>query len=233
MKSLLGILSYVVAGMAGLGLASYLAGMVLKPSSAANLEVGKSKIESQVAKDLKVQKDSDIELVMNRIENANLSENLLAQAAKPQAAKQAEEKTQDDIIIDGQKQNTIDLKFLNEEYKYDETDRKDPFAPYEAPRAVFNSTQPIGPMLPLQRFNVEELSVQGIIWGVENPTAMVVAPDKKIYYVKEREKIGKNNGYIAQIREGEVVIVESFLYNGEITSQVKILPIDTVSNSKK
>ncbi|MEC9282273.1 MAG: pilus assembly protein PilP [Bdellovibrionota bacterium] len=228
MKSILGVLSYLIAGLAGLGLASYIAGMVLKPSSAAIVE-SPTLVSSDAIERKRDDISSKVVQIQQQIDNAKTDENLIAQAGNTKPANSAG----DDIIIDGQDQNTIDLKFLNEEYKYNASERKDPFKPYEAPRAVFNSTQPIGPMLPLQRFNVEELSVQGIIWGVENPTAMVMAPDKKIYYVKEREKIGKNNGYIAQIREGEVVIVESFLYEGEITSQVKILPIDTVSNAKK
>lgn len=130
------------------------------------------------------------------------------------------------ILIEGENKPSIDIRFLNEKYNYDPKNKKDPFRPYQAPRAVFNAETPIGPVLPLQKFNVEDLKVKGIIWGVENPTAMIIAPDNEVYYVREREKVGNNNGYIAQIRDGEIVIVESFMFGGEITSQVKILPLD-------
>lgn len=222
MKSLLSIFSYLIAGLSGLGLSAYVATQFLEPVKA---EVVKPDVEAK--KVAKRAKRIEKELLKPNIKKVLIAQNTVPTPPPAKSPNQAPMNSPNqDIVVEGQKKQNFDFRNLREEFFYDPKGKRDPFAPYEAPRAVINSSKPIGPVQPLQKFGIEQLSVQGIIWGVEDPVAMIEAPNAKVYYVREREKIGNNNGYVAQIREGEVVIVETFMHRGNITSQVKILPLE-------
>lgn len=88
-------------------------------------------------------------------------------------------------------------------------------------------SEPAGPLLPLQRFDLDEISLIGIMWDVADPKAMFKDPGNKIHIVGKDQRIGKNNGYIAVIREGEVVVVETARINGELTYTTRIKQLAT------
>jgi type IV pilus assembly protein PilP len=103
-----------------------------------------------------------------------------------------------------------------EPFIYDPKGRRDPFRPYtEVLVTEGEPGSPAGPVLPLQRFDLDQLRLIGIIWDVAEPKAMFLDPNSRIYTVGRDERIGPNNGYIAAIREGEVVVVESIRRRGE------------------
>ena len=102
-----------------------------------------------------------------------------------------------------------------EPFIYDPRNRKDPFRPYiEVSPSEQGEIQ--GPLLPLQRFDLNEIRLMGIIWDVEEPKAMFLDPSKTMHIIGRNERIGRNNGYLAVIREGEVVVVEATRKEDEI-----------------
>lgn len=211
MKALQSLLIYLFTGVAGVSTAAYFASVFMAHSQA------EEKIENTAS----LEKKSLVKVPELKLEEA------ITIAQNQKVTKPNENELDKDIVVEGEKDNKFQaLDVLRNSFEYDPKGKRDPFAPYETPRAVINSLKPFGPVQPLQKFAVNQLQVKGIIWGVDDPVAMINTPDGEVYYVRERQKIGSNNGYVAQIREGEVVIVESFMFRGNITSQVKILPLN-------
>jgi type IV pilus assembly protein PilP len=134
-------------------------------------------------------------------------------------AKGAEKKS----IVDNRRLQD-ELSAFTEPFIYDPEGRRDPFLP---PSQGVGETGegPFGPLLPLQRFDLKDLLLIGIIWEVNDPRAMFLDPNKKVHYLGVDDRIGRNNGYIAVIREGEVVVVETVEIRGEQAFTTQILKI--------
>lgn len=111
-----------------------------------------------------------------------------------------------------------------EPFLYDPKGRRDPFRPYSESRGP-EEGELSGPLLPLQRFDLDQLKLTGIIWDVGDPKAMFVDPKGQIHVVRRDERIGRRNGYIAVIREGEVVVVEALNINGDLMYSTRVLRI--------
>ncbi|HEX4923546.1 MAG TPA: pilus assembly protein PilP [Bdellovibrionales bacterium] len=125
----------------------------------------------------------------------------------------------------GEEVRTI-LQGIFEDYKYDPVGKRDPFSPYLAPKAAAEC----GPFQDcdtgaLERFALDQLKLVGIIWDVKTPKAMFTDPGGKTHVVNEQDKVGRNNGYIAEIREGEVVVIEKFYNLGRFTYQTQVLKL--------
>lgn len=112
-----------------------------------------------------------------------------------------------------------------EDFNYMPQGKRDPFQPIESLRF---SGDLLGPTFPLQKFDLDQLRLIGIIWNVRMPKAMILDPAGKGYIVKLKERIGRNNGYIARIREGEIVVVESIMdTDGRFKYTSKIIKLAT------
>lgn len=112
------------------------------------------------------------------------------------------------------------LSGIIEDYNYNADGKRDPFVPVENPGSGFAA----GPIFPLQGYDLDQLKLVGIIWDVRYPKAMVLDPTGKGYVVKVGDRIGRNNGRIARVRESELVVVESFKdQSGKVSYQTKIL----------
>ena len=105
-------------------------------------------------------------------------------------------------------------------YVYDPTGRRDPFRPYR----MIRSDRTVGPIIePLQTYDIDQLSIVGILWEVRAPRALVKDSDGNLHTVVKNTKIGRNNGYVAAIREGEVVVVETLEEDGKSYKRTKVL----------
>ena len=62
----------------------------------------------------------------------------------------------------------------------------------------------------LQNFDVSDLRLTAIVWGISEPRATIVAPDGKSYIVKTGSFIGKNWGKISRILPDKIEIVETY-----------------------
>lgn len=117
------------------------------------------------------------------------------------------------------------LEGFVEDNNYAPQDKRDPFFPFlmlQKIKIVNEKEQEV--LEPLQQFALNELKVIGIIWDVGKPKALVVDPKGKSHIISESAKLGKDFGYVAAIREGEVIIIEEQLdTNGKRTYLTKIL----------
>ncbi len=115
---------------------------------------------------------------------------------------------------------------MDQDFIYDPSGRRDPFKPYfsvekqyTAPPVQLTDGAPAASDLPFLRNDVDRGSglesedvakfrLVGIMWDVNDPKAMVQSAGGKTYLVHKQTRIGRNNGYVAAIREGELVVVE-------------------------
>lgn len=115
------------------------------------------------------------------------------------------------------------VSFL-EPYVYDLREgRRNPFRPPQLSDGVLADT--ILPGAPLERYELDELKLAGIMWDVKSPKAMIVDPHGEVHILGKDDRIGRKHGYIAVIREGEVVVVETTTFNGENAYSTRVLRI--------
>lgn len=95
-----------------------------------------------------------------------------------------------------------------EEWSYSSAGKRDPFRSYlkelDAPQSGIASRC----STPLGRFDVEQLRLVAVVTGLEDPVAMVEAPNGIGYSVRRGACIGKNGGVISVVRNGELVVSE-------------------------
>lgn len=100
-------------------------------------------------------------------------------------------------------------------YVYEPAGLRDPFIPLVVTAKKAAPTSQGGaeiiPLEPLQRFELDQLRLIGIIMVKPQPIAMVSAPDGKSYILKKGVKLGKNNGSVIAITIDAVVVKEEYL----------------------
>jgi len=94
------------------------------------------------------------------------------------------------------------------EWSYSSIGKRDPFRSFlqEIDRGPGSIHTPCA--TPLGRFELEQLRVVAVVTGLEDPVAMVEAPNGVGYSVRRGACIGKNGGAVAAVRSGEVVVSE-------------------------
>jgi type IV pilus assembly protein PilP len=105
---------------------------------------------------------------------------------------------------------------LNQDYQYDPNNRRDPFKAFgqsqntqvAIPTNQEEGEKPPAPTDPLQMYDISQFRLVGIIWQVKKPKAVVRDPVGKMHLIFRDTKIGRNSGFVASIREGEVLVVE-------------------------
>jgi len=105
-------------------------------------------------------------------------------------------------------------------YVYDPTGKADPFRPFileiKGPPAVTK------PLQPLQRYEISQLQLVGIIWMPENPRAMLEDATGKGFIVTKGSLVGMNDGKVSEIFQDEVIITEK---STDILGETKIRDI--------
>lgn len=110
----------------------------------------------------------------------------------------------------------------NDAFIYDPTGKRDPFDPNlggpteAAPAPTIEEpempTETIvrrdRPLDPLEAYDLAQIKVEAVIWDTKSPRAMLRDPQGGVHYVKIKSRIGKKDGFVVAIREGEVVVVE-------------------------
>lgn len=199
-KALFSILGYALSGLGAMGLALYLSSFWLSPA--------------------KSQEGTGAPPTTNE-------GNATPDAEMPRPEGEGGEMA---VEGDGQMTNQDDLgtvlqSYLPENfmtpYSYDPDNRRDPFSPptKKADVATTGTNAITDPSLltELQRFELEEMKVVGIMWDVAKPKALLEDPNGTIHRVYLNTKVGQRNGYVAVIREGELVVVEPFTKDGVTT----------------
>ncbi len=90
-------------------------------------------------------------------------------------------------------------------FTYDPKSRRDPF---QSIIKMIKNERARAELPPLQRFELRDLKLLGIIWGGYGYHAMVQTPDGKGYTVKEGTLVGINSGVIKGISEKRIVVSE-------------------------
>jgi type IV pilus assembly protein PilP len=93
------------------------------------------------------------------------------------------------------------------EWSYSSVGKRDPFRSFMTGPGRQGPERPTCPT-PLGKFELEQLKLVAVITGLEDPVAMVEAPNGVGYAVRRGACIGKNGGTVAAVRTGEVVVAE-------------------------
>jgi len=113
----------------------------------------------------------------------------------------SEEKNKKDLVIVGITKNKLT-------YKYSTVGKKDPFRSYFSNTASLTKEKKI--VSELQNFDISNVDLTAIIWGVADPRAVIVTPDNKSYIVKKGSFIGKHWGKVNKILPKKIEIVETY-----------------------
>ncbi|NUN06125.1 MAG: pilus assembly protein PilP [Bdellovibrio sp.] len=126
--------------------------------------------------------------------------------------------------------------FPTDGYVYDPTGKRDPFKPFKVMHSgntnkggssIVSGTDATGQstLEPLQRWEIERLKVVGILWDVRTPRAMVRDPDGAVFTVVKNSKLGRNEGFVVAIREGEVVVMETRYDEGRPVKEPRVMEL--------
>ncbi len=111
-----------------------------------------------------------------------------------------------------------------EEYTYIPGERRDPFESllFRGEEAGVAGDE----LTPLQKVDVEDLKLVGIVKNPDGNTALIQTPDGKGYFLRRGLPLGKNEGVIATIMDDKMVVKEKkkdFL--GQITVSEVVLEL--------
>jgi type IV pilus assembly protein PilP len=95
-----------------------------------------------------------------------------------------------------------------QEWAYTSVGKRDPFRSFlveldpTVNQAITRCATPLG------RYELEQLKLVAVVTGLDDPVAMVEAPNGVGYSLKRSACVGRNGGVVAAVRSGEVVISE-------------------------
>lgn len=122
----------------------------------------------------------------------------------------------------------------DENYNYDPIGKRDPFEPYTNVGPIAKTAAPsVEGGDPLLKYDVDEYTVTGIIWGTVNPRAYIKDPESRFHTVYKGQKIGNAQGVIVGIREGSLIVQEVQVENGNPVQVVRKMLINNRSKDKK
>lgn len=110
---------------------------------------------------------------------------------------------------------------LQDQYVYDPISKRDPFRPFKTNQPKMVNNLPVK-LEPLQEFDLDQIQIVGILWDVKNPRAMVRTPKNDLFTVYKNTKIGRNDGMVMAIREGEIVVSEVRFEDGKTYKGTRI-----------
>jgi len=118
------------------------------------------------------------------------------------------------------------------EYSYNPIGKRDPFR-------SFTSIEVVRPdrivASELQNWELDQLLLVAILWGIDEPVAMVEDPKGKGHIIHHGDLIGKKWGRVTQIKSDEVVVTEEFrdpIENRPITNEYSMKLPDPYEESE-
>lgn len=107
-----------------------------------------------------------------------------------------------------------------EVYIYNPSGRRDPFKkPSMAIRGIRKAEPDDNVKSGLEGFDIEAYEVTSILWDTKSPKALVKDPAGETHLVEKGVRIGRRDGYVAEIREGELIIVQKEVLNEKESSK--------------
>lgn len=111
---------------------------------------------------------------------------------------------------------------------YDPAGKRDPFVAFLKLQKK-DAGPSLGSLPPLQRYEVGEFRLVGVIWGPKAARALVEDSEGKGYTLKVGTKIGRSGGVVTRITDKEVVVREEFRdYMGSKVKRDSSLKLQTV-----
>ena len=108
---------------------------------------------------------------------------------------------------------------MSRDLSYSGAGRRDPFRSFEWEQLKIEALSG-EESTPLERFEVSQLSLLGIIWEVNTARALVQDPSGMSYIIAMGTRIGKNDGRVIHIDDNLVVVKETYVdYLGEETTK--------------
>jgi Tfp pilus assembly protein PilP len=87
--------------------------------------------------------------------------------------------------------------------------RRDPFRPFTLNART--NTRPRENLAPLERYELGQLRLVGVVWHVKEPNAIVEDSTGLGYVVKVGTPIGANDGKVRAIKPDEIIIEETYV----------------------
>jgi type IV pilus assembly protein PilP len=94
------------------------------------------------------------------------------------------------------------------EWSYTSAGKRDPFRSFLAELSESRDVVTKRCPTPLGRFEIDQLRVVAVVTGLDDPVAMVEAPNGVGYSLRRGTCIGRNGGVVSAVRSGEVVVQE-------------------------
>ena len=113
------------------------------------------------------------------------------------------------------------------DWSYNPIGMRDPFRSFFVGRQEEDIRSPT----PLQRYEIEQLVLQGIVWGVDRPLALVADPEGAHHMVERGTYIGRHWGKVTEITSHSIVITEEYQNDdGELLTEQKVMSLPVREN---
>src|SRR4249919_2219692 len=87
--------------------------------------------------------------------------------------------------------------------------KRDPFQPFTLNTRI--NSRPRENLSPLERYDLGQLKLVGVVWHVKEPSAMIEDSVGLGYIVKVGTPIGANDGKVRAIKPNEIIIEETYV----------------------
>ena len=95
-----------------------------------------------------------------------------------------------------------------QEWSYTSVGKRDPFHSFLAEMEASSQALATRCATPLGRFELDQLKLVAVVTGLDDPVAMVEAPNGVGYSLRRGACVGRNGGVISAVRTGEVIVSE-------------------------
>jgi len=107
---------------------------------------------------------------------------------------------------------------MDRNFSYDPAGKRDPFRDFKWERP--DRLQLSAITSPLEQYDVGQLTLVAVVWKTGNARALIQDPSGESYIIGEGARLGKNAGLVKLIRDGLVVVTETYVdYLGEETAK--------------
>ena len=108
---------------------------------------------------------------------------------------------------DADAKEDVEEDAVEPEYVYNPIGKRDPFRTFIATADEEEIRSPT----PLQRYELEQYELTGIVWGVDRPRALVEDPEGMGHVIELGTYVGKKWGKVTQITSSQLVVTEEYL----------------------
>lgn len=151
-------------------------------------------------------------------------------------------------LAQGQEENATEIEKMAEvpewikrpPFLYSAEGKPDPFKSFmdvKLAKAQKGENKSNKPASPLERFEVSQLKLVGIVWHEDRPDksiAMVELPDGKGFVLKKGSRVGLNGGKVITVNKDQVQILEEAEdVLGDVVTRAIVLKLQTPQGSQK